>query len=136
MSKPFNVRVYGLMENDGKLLIIKEPFAGNIIYKFPGGGLEYGEGLKECLIREFNEELNLEIEVLDHIYTQDYFLASQFDSSEQIIMIYYRVKALNLSEIKVLDQDIQDLIWKDLTELSPKDLTLETDQLVVSMLLK
>lgn len=136
MSKPFNVRVYGLMENDGKLLIIKEPFAGNIIYKFPGGGLEYGEGLKECLIREFNEELNLEIEVLDHIYTQDYFLASQFDSSEQIIMIYYRVKALNLSEIKVLDQDIQDLIWKDLTELSPKDLTLGTDQLVVSMLLK
>lgn len=136
MSKPFNVRVYGLMENDGKLLIIKEPFAGNIIYKFPGGGLEYGEGLKECLIREFNEELNLEIEVLDHIYTQDYFLASQFDSSEQIIIIYYRVKALNLSEIKVLDQDIQDLIWKDLTELSPKDLTLETDQLVVSMLLK
>lgn len=133
--KPFNVRVYGLLIHENKILIIREPFAGTIIDKFPGGGLEYGEGLIDCLKREFMEELNLEIEVESHFYTQDFFLASRFDDSEQIIMIYYKIKANDISKLVVIDQDIQELIWKDLGELSPEDLTLPTDKLVVEMLL-
>ena len=133
--KPFNVRVYGLLVEQNQMLIIREPFAGMIIDKFPGGGLEYGEGLIDCLKREFIEELNLEIEVLAHFYTQDYFLASRFDENEQILMIYYKVRAIDISKLKVLDQDIQELIWVDLDELASENLTLETDQLVVEMLL-
>lgn len=134
--KPFNVRVYGLLIHESKILIIREPFAGTIIDKFPGGGLEYGEGLIDCLKREFIEELNLEIEVESHFYTQDFFLQSRFDESEQIIMIYYRIKVNDLSKLIVIDTDIQELIWKNLNELSPDDLTLPTDKLVVEMLLK
>lgn len=134
MSKPFNVRVYGWLEHEGKVLIIQEPFAGEIIFKFPGGGLEYGEGLKDCLVREFQEELNLEIEVQEHLYTQDYFLASRFDLNEQIIMIYYRVKALNIDNLKVIDTDIEQLIWLDIHTIQPSHLTLPTDKLVVEMM--
>ena len=132
--KPFNVRVYGLLVEQNQILIIREPFAGTIIDKFPGGGLEYGEGLIDCLKREFLEELNLDIEVLEHFYTQDYFLQSRFDANEQILMIYYKVRAKNIDQLKVLDQDIQKLIWIDLDQLSADDLSLETDQLVVKML--
>lgn len=135
MSKPFNVRVYGLLVHKNKILIIKEPFAGEIIYKFPGGGLEYGEGLIDCLKREFMEELNLEIEIENHFYTQDFFLKSRFDESEQIIMIYYKIKVKDISQLEVIDTDIQELIWKDLSGLSIDDLTLPTDKLVVEMLL-
>ena len=39
--KPFNVRVYALLEHKGKVLVIHEPFQGELIYKFPGGGLEF-----------------------------------------------------------------------------------------------
>lgn len=133
--KPFNVRIYGLLVIENKLLIIREPFAGTIIDKFPGGGLEYGEGTRECLIREFKEELNLEIEVLEHFYTQDYFLQSRFDENEQILMIYYKVSAKDISQLEVLDTDIQELIWIHLDQLSTDDLTLETDKLIVKMLL-
>jgi len=132
--KPFNVRVYGLLVEENKILIIREPFAGTIIDKFPGGGLEYGEGLKDCLKREFLEELNLEVEVLEHFYTQDYFLASRFDENEQILMIYYKVRAIDISKLVVMDPDIQKLIWKELNEISIEDVTLETDKLVVEML--
>ncbi len=132
--KPFNVRIYGLLVVKNQLLIIREPFAGTIIDKFPGGGLEYGEGTHECLIREFKEELNLEIEVLDHFYTQDYFLQSRFDENEQILMIYYRVSAKDISQLEVLDTDIQELIWINLDQISTDDLTLETDKRVVEML--
>lgn len=134
--KAFNVRVYGLLVHENKILIIREPFAGTIIDKFPGGGLEYGEGLIDCLKREFMEELNLEIEVESHFYTQDFFLESRFDENEQIIMIYYKIIANDISKLIVIDQDIQELIWKDLIELSPDNLTLPTDKLVVDMLLK
>lgn len=136
MSKPFNIRVYGVLIHQNKILIIKEPFAGDIIYKFPGGGLEYGEGLIDCLKREFLEELNLEIEVENHFYTQDFFLKSGFDESEQIIMVYYKIKEKNISNLEVMDKDIQELIWIDLNDLSVEDLTLPTDKLVVEMLLK
>lgn len=135
MSKPFNVRVYGLLIYENKILIIKEPFAGEIIYKFPGGGLEYGEGLIDCLKREFMEELKLEIEIENHFYTQDFFLKSRFDESEQIIMIYYKIKVKDISQLEVIDADIQELLWKDLSGLSSDDLTLFTDKLVVEMLL-
>lgn len=134
--KPFNIRIYGLLFHENKILIIREPFAGQVIDKFPGGGLEYGEGLIDCLKREFMEELNLEIEVESHFYTQDFFLKSRFDESEQIIMIYYKIRAKDISKLKVLDKDIQKLIWKDRDELSADDLSLPTDKLVVEMLLK
>lgn len=135
MRKPFNVRVYGLLVHNRKILIIREPFAGTVIDKFPGGGLEYGEGLIDCLKREFKEELNLEIEIESHFYTQDFFLKSRFDESEQILMIYYKVKTEKIAELEILDPDIQALIWVNLDEISTDDLTLPTDKLVVEMLL-
>lgn len=131
MEKRFNVRIYGWLEVDGKLLIIKEPFMGENIRKFPGGGLEFGEGTHDCLKREFKEELNLDIEVKEHIYTQDFFLQSALKAHEQILMIYYRVEALDMNQFQQLDPQIQELIWIDLDELKPEDVSLPTDQWVV-----
>jgi len=134
--KPFNIRIYGLLIHENKILIIREPFAGTIINKFPGGGLEYGEGTIDCLKREFLEELNLETEAENHFYTQDFFLQSRFDENEQILMIYYKVRAKDISQLEIIDPDIQELIWKDLSKLTVEDVTLPTDKLVVEMLLK
>lgn len=134
--KPFNIRIYGLLVEANQLLIIREPFAGMIIDKFPGGGLEYGEGTIECLKREFKEELNLEIQVERHFYTQDFFLQSRFDPEEQIFMVYYKVSTPDIQQLKVLDPEIEKLIWIDLDEIRPEDLTLPTDQLVVKMLME
>jgi 8-oxo-dGTP diphosphatase len=134
--KPFNIRIYGLLVVENQLMIIREPFAGTIIDKFPGGGLEFGEGTIDCVKREFLEELNLEIEVLEHFYTQDFFLQSRFDAEEQILMIYYKVKAKDITQMKIIDPEIEEIIWKDLNELQKEDVTLETDKWVVEMLLQ
>src|ERR1700679_2252025 len=105
----FNVRVYGLLINErNELLISDEQEYGMQFTKFPGGGLEYGEGLPDGLKREFMEECNAEIEVLEHFYTTDFFVKSAFNDS-QIISVYYKViniKPLNLSiKTKVFDFD-------------------------------
>src|ERR1700744_4232671 len=89
---PFNVRVYGLLINaDNEILISDEQEYGMQFTKFPGGGLEYGEGLVEGLKREFIEECNADIEVISHFYTTDFFVKSAFNDS-QIISVYYLVK--------------------------------------------
>ena len=91
----FNIRVYGILMNDSKqVLLSDELIRGMRITKFPGGGLELGEGTRDCLRREFREEMNLEITVGEHIYTTDFYQQSAFNPDHQIISIYYFVKAM------------------------------------------
>ena len=77
-----------------RCLVSDEFIRGNYYTKFPGGGLEFGEGTRDCLKREFKEEMDLDVEVGEHLYTTDYFQISAFNSEHQIISIYYMVKAL------------------------------------------
>lgn len=91
----FNIRVYGvLIENRTYVLLSDEVIQGNFYTKFPGGGLEEGEGTKDCLRREFKEELGIDIAVKDHIYTTDFYQKSAFGKGDQVISIYYFVEAL------------------------------------------
>src|SRR6476661_9175381 len=91
----FNVRVYGVLKNSAnEVLVSDELIRGNYYTKFPGGGLEFGEGTRDCLKREFLEEMNLKVEVQEHLYTTDFFQMSAFNPDHQIISIYYKVKAL------------------------------------------
>ena len=94
MSK-FNVRVYGILLNEQKQVLVSDEYIrGEYYTKFPGGGLEFGEGTRECLQREFKEEMNLDVSIEDHIYTTDIFQMSAFTPDHQIIAIYYFAKAL------------------------------------------
>ena len=91
----FNIRVYGILINEQKQVLVSDEFIrGNYYTKFPGGGLEMGEGTRDCLKREFMEEMNLKVEIGDHIYTTDFYQQSAFNPGHQIISIYYNAKAL------------------------------------------
>ena len=73
--KPFVIRVYGILINkNAEVLLTHEKEEGNVFTKFPGGGLEFGEGLRECLVREFLEETQQRVEVMEHFYTTDFFV--------------------------------------------------------------
>lgn len=88
----FNIRVYGILINEKReVLISDEREYGMEFSKFPGGGLEYGEGLLEGLEREFMEECQLPIEIVRHIHTTDQFFKSAFNDT-QVIGVYYLVK--------------------------------------------
>ena len=140
----FNVRVYGLLINDdNEILISDEQEYGMRFTKFPGGGLEFGEGLIEGLKREFMEECNVHIEVLNHFYTTDFFVKSAFNNS-QVISVYYFVKnkgPLNLPfKTTVFDFDgegdvLQSFRWVKLTDLEREDFLFPTDQHVAKLLI-
>ncbi len=137
----FNVRVYGLLINDNKQVLISDEFEhGKQFTKFPGGGLEYGEGLIEALKREFLEECQLAIAVEKHLYTTDFFEKSAFNES-QILSVYYLVRPLELLNVVIKEQvfDFQDgekqsFRWISLSELKTHDLTFDTDKKLVDIL--
>ncbi|MFZ6051101.1 NUDIX domain-containing protein [Halocola ammonii] len=87
----FNIRVYALILNEerNRILLSDERFAGLEFSKFPGGGLEFGEGIEDCLHREALEELGQDIEVQDHFYTTEFFQRSAFRERDQLISIYF-----------------------------------------------
>ena len=136
MNHPFNIRIYGILIENNKILIVKEPFMGNLIYKFPGGGMEFGEGTIDCLKREFKEELNLDIEIEKHLYTQYFFLVSALNKNEQIFMVYYKVKAKDIQQLENKESDNQELKWIDLSPNVAENLSLPTDRLVIELVVQ
>src|SRR5215470_8387227 len=91
----FNIRVYGILINEQKQVLVSDEYIrGSYYTKFPGGGLELGEGTRDCLKREFKEEMDLNVKIGDHIYTTDFYQRSAFNPAHQIISIYYFAEAL------------------------------------------
>ena len=142
--KGFNVRVYGLLINDNYEILVSDEYEYKMNFtKFPGGGLEYGEGLTDGLKREFMEECNAEIVVTEHFYTTDFFVKSAFNDS-QIISVYYLVKPVGKLELnfktKPFDFDgegdvLQAFRWLKLSELRPEEFTFPIDQHVAKLLI-
>jgi 8-oxo-dGTP diphosphatase len=147
----FNIRVYGVLINEkDQVLVSDEYIRGNYYTKFPGGGLEFGEGTRDCLRREFLEEMNLNVEVGEHIYTTDYFQLSAFHPEHQIISIYYRVKAtenittrisitpFDFDEIQLRvysqQQETESFRFIDWNVFSEETVTLPIDKIVARMI--
>lgn len=142
MSKPFNVRVYGIVIEDNQVLICDELINGYKMTKFPGGGLEFGEGTIDCVIREFNEEMNIEVEVIEHIYTTDFFQQSAFNSKEQMLSIYYKIKLLEVPQLNFkakrydfegIENQIQ-FRWLDINSIDKMDLSFPIDQYILNFI--
>lgn len=114
MIDKLNVRVYAAAVRDNKILVLHEEYAGDHLMKLPGGGLEYGEGVLDCLHREFEEELNARIKILGHLYTQEDFVISRFKENEQLLTLYYLVEILDETEFLILDPCIEKAEWIDI----------------------
>ncbi len=145
----FNVRVYGILLDEEKRLLVSDEFIrGNYITKLPGGGLEIGEGTRDGLTREFMEEANIVVNVGDHFYTTDFFQISAFNNKDQIISIYYLVHTADTSLINAkekafdfLPEEVADkngtaehLRWIPFHEISEEAMTLPIDKVAVKML--
>ena len=145
------VRVYGVLIDPVHGLWVSDEFIrGDFFTKLPGGGLEFGEGTRDCLVREFKEETGLDITVGDHIYTTDFYQPSAFKAGDQILSIYYYVQAMSLeplqtratafdfspNEIADKNGQAEHTRWIPLKMLSEEAMSLPIDKIVVATLLK
>jgi ADP-ribose pyrophosphatase YjhB (NUDIX family) len=138
-SNQFTIRVYGILQDKSKSIMVADAFQHGMLFtKFPGGGLEFGEGTKDCLIREWGEELGQQIKIAEHLYTTDFFQISAFNQKQQVISIYYRVVPLDEPKIKISDipfdftkkEGAESFRWISLTEFHEKAFTFPIDKIV------
>ena len=145
----FTIRVYGILVDENKRVLLSDEFIrGDYFTKFPGGGMELGEGTRDCLKREFKEETGLDVVVGKHIYTTDYYQQSAFNPSDQIISIYYFVHANDVSSLniktKVFDFELHQIAdpkgqsevlrWIEWNDFNEDCVSLPIDKIVVRML--
>jgi 8-oxo-dGTP diphosphatase len=149
----FNIRVYGILINQKKRVLVSDEFIrGKYYTKFPGGGLELGEGTRDCLKREFKEEMNLNVSIGEHIYTTDYYQQSAFNPAHQIISIYYYAEALedikaplrtkefdfDEEQLKLYEKnnEIETFRFIDWDSFSADSVTLPIDKIVADIIKK
>ena len=141
----FNIRVYGLYVVEGKLLVTDEIRFGIQMTKLPGGGLQFGEGLAGALIREWQEELNVTVEVGDVFYVNPFLQISAFNSMDEVMGLYFWVKPIEPLNVvfkeKPMDfphegDDQQVFRWVNIEDLKPEDFTFPVDQSLVAPLRK
>lgn len=149
MNQPGNfvIRVYGLILNDRMEVLITDEFQfGTKMTKFPGGGLEFGEGTVDCLVREIAEECNgQKLKNIVHFYTTDFFQKALFYENSQLISIYYLAETdgnicFTVSEkpfgFSNMENGQQSFRWVKISELNDTEFTFPIDKIVVQKLKK
>ncbi len=144
MLKKFNIRVYGLLIENQKILVVDELMKGQRITKFPGGGLEFGEGTINCLKREFEEECKgQKIINIRHFYTTDFYQKALFYTNHQLLSIYYLAELkspikFNIStkpfDFKKMKNGNQSFRWANLDAFDSINLTFPIDRIVIEKL--
>ena len=142
MIDKFNISVYGIWIKDNKILISNENIDGFQMTKLPGGGLEFGEGSKDCLIREFKEELDVQVEVLELVHTTDYFVQSAFRKNEQVVALHYHVASTDViktyntvQSTRVGRNNHHQFCWEELDPSLINKFTFEMDKIALKKLL-
>ena len=138
----FNLRVYAIIHNEkGEVLLSKERRGGSEFTKFPGGGVELGEGILEALHRELLEELD----AASLFFVNDFFQVSSFRPEDQIVSFYYLVELKNMGKIQEKRRfplgsqdpsDFEQAQWVRKNSQNFNALTFPIDQMVGDKLLQ
>ncbi len=141
----FVIRVYGLIVSENKVVLLSDEIQlGMKMTKFPGGGLEFGEGAINCLEREIKEECNgQELMNVEHFYTTDFFQKALFYDNKQLIGIYYYAELARPVRFKISDKPFdfqenkngnQSFRWIKIKNLNEDEITFPIDKFVAGKL--
>jgi len=141
----FVIRIYGIIINKKNEVLLSDEFQlGRRMTKFPGGGLEFGEGTIEALKREFREECNgQEIDKLAHFYTTDFYQTALFHENKQLLSIYYLAELVEPIKFKISNNSFdfqvdkngnQSFRWVEINSLNEDEITFPIDKFVTGKL--
>lgn len=139
----FIIRVYGILINDKKEVLLSDEFRfGMRMTKFPGGGMKFGEGPEDCLRREALEEFGQPVEITGHFYTTGFYQKAMFFEDHQLISIYYNIVlpgpvAFRISENPfdfAGEEGSQSFRWSKIESMDADELSFPVDRHVARML--
>jgi ADP-ribose pyrophosphatase YjhB (NUDIX family) len=94
-----------IVENE-KILTMRYRYGNTDVYNLPGGNLEFGEKMTECLVRELQEELQVKVETGEMLCLADVFIEEKRTQTLHTIFrgkITSSTPTLNPAETTALD---------------------------------
>lgn len=117
----FRIAVYGVLVENGRVLLTDTRVPSGIITNFPGGGLELGEAPLEALTREFQEETGISVHVGPLLFCSQLFQQNPEYPHEQLMHIYYRVyRETEHINLKGNNDDVVHASWVTYADLPTK----------------
>ena len=124
-NKKIIIKVRAIILHEGKLLAVRHPHDTSFA-ALPGGHLECGEDIKECLSREIIEELGVKPEIGRLFYINNF---TQTDG-KQYVEFFFEVKNgndyLNIEKFaRSHSSEIAEIVWVNPTDdirILPKSL--------------
>ena len=109
--------VCAVIEQNGLILCAQrsERMALPLKWEFPGGKIEPGEAEEPALMREIQEELNVDIEILERLPVHDY----AYTPEKIIRLIPYRCVIEDVSQLQAREH--AELRWVERHQLSELD---------------
>jgi 8-oxo-dGTP diphosphatase len=98
------IRAAGILVHDGKILLVRHEKNGKSYWLVPGGGVDFGESAEEALVREYKEEVGLDVKVGKLVLVHDSIPPNRH---RQVLNLYFLVTTASF-ELKVT----QDAVLK------------------------
>lgn len=115
-EKKIIIKVRAIILHKGKLLAVRHPHDTSFA-ALPGGHLEWGEDIKECLVREIVEELGIKPEVGKLLYINNF---TQEDGKQYVEFFFEIKNGVDYLDTKNLARshahEIAEIVW-----ISPAD---------------
>jgi ADP-ribose pyrophosphatase YjhB (NUDIX family) len=107
------IRAAGILVKGDQILLVRHEKNGKSYWLLPGGGVDFGETVEQGLIREFQEEVGLNIKVGPMVLVHDSIPPNHH---RQVLNIYFMVST-HRYELKVTqDAVLRDAAFYPLTE--------------------
>lgn len=115
MDKNIRVRIAVILIKDNKILLIRQEKAGHSYWLVPGGGVNFGEEISSCAIREIKEETNLEVKLGKLLFINESIAPS---GNKHLINLFF-LGEIESGEIKLAKEDnLKELSFIDIEKLS------------------
>lgn len=121
--------------SDGAVLVLKQSdltITGGNKYHPPGGIVEPGESLKECVIREVREEIGVDVEVVRLVDVGEW-CAERGDELKQFVGLFYECK-ISSNNFKLQSSEVSEIKWVGARDIDECDIVEPSKTIIRSFL--